>query len=354
MTMDNNQQAFLALVRAGLWETDVRLLPYNTINFSQVLRLAEEQSVLGLVTAGIEHVVDVKIPKMDVLQFVGQIIQLEQRNQAMNCFIGVMVDEMRKEGIYTLLVKGQGVAQCYERPLWRSCGDIDFFFANDEFEKAVDFFLRLNNATEVQNARYTKSFGIVIDPWFIELHGTLRNGLSTKMDKVIDEVQKNLFYGGYVRSWKNDKTTVFLPSPDNDVFLIFVHFVRHFYKEGVCIRQICDWCRLLWKFQNNVDSRILKSRIRRAGLMDEWNAFASLAVDYLGIPVEVMPLYSSLKKWHKKGNMIMSYILDEKKSGKIGQTLTVAKIFPWNTIKFLPSIFFHLNWLKIKERLLKK
>ncbi len=77
--------------------------------------------------AGIEHITDGKPQKKDVLQFIGRTVQLEQRNQAMNCFIGVTVEKMREAGIYTLLVKEQGVAQCYERPLWRACGDVDFF-----------------------------------------------------------------------------------------------------------------------------------------------------------------------------------------------------------------------------------
>ena len=170
------------------------------------------------------------------------------------------------------------------------------------------------------------------------------------MDKEIDAVQKDQFEGEKTRSWEDGKTVVYLPSPNNEVFLVFVHFVRHFYKEGVNLRQLCDWCRLIWTYHLELDVRVLEERIKRSGLMDEWRAFAAVAVDYLAMPVEAMPLYSAEKRWHVKGEKIMSYILDKKELGKIGQTLAIAKIFPGNTIKFSPSIFFHLNWLKIKER----
>ena len=53
---DNNLQAFFALVRDGLWEKEVLLVPYGEIDFAEVLRLSEEQSVVGLVAAGIEHI----------------------------------------------------------------------------------------------------------------------------------------------------------------------------------------------------------------------------------------------------------------------------------------------------------
>lgn len=350
-SLNNNTRAFLALVRAGLWEQDAHLLPHQDIEWREIYRLAAEQSVHGLVLAGLERS-DVKPPKELLLQWIGEVQQIEQRSKAMNAFIAAIVKKMRKKGIYTLLIKGQGLAQCYEKSLWRSAGDIDFFFSNYEYNKAVDYFLTQENAKQVQNAQYTKSFGVVIDPWFIELHGTMRNGLSTKMDREIDAVQRDLFYGGNVRSWTNGNTQVFLPGALDDVFLVFVHFVRHFYKEGVNLRQLCDWCRLIWTYRLDLDVRVLEERIKRSGLMDEWRAFAAVAVDYLAMPVEGIPLYSAEKRWHVKGEKIMNYILGKKESGKIAQTLAIAKIFPGNTIKFSPSIFFHLNWLKIKERVL--
>ncbi len=346
-----NKKAFLSLVKAGLWEKDVRLSQYKKLDYSEICRLSEEQSVIGLVAAGIDHVVDVKPPQPVVLQIVGESLQLEQRNRQMNCFVASVIEKMRKAGIFGLLIKGSGLAQCYERPFWRSCGDVDFFFSKSNYNKAVDFFLNEVSAKQVQNAKYTKSLGVILLPWFVELHGTLRNGLSTKMDKEIDSVQKDIFDYNNVRSWNNNGTTIFLPSPDNDLFLVFAHFVRHFYKEGVCLRQICDWCRLVWTYKQDFDVRLLESRLKRAGLISEWKAFASLAIDYLDMPIEAMLLYDDNRKWHKKGKQIMSYILDEKKKNKVGDVLAIAKIFPWSTIKYLPSIFFHLNWLKIKEKL---
>lgn len=60
MGLDKNQQTFFALVKAGLWEEDVQLAALGVTDFNEVYRIAEEQSVIGLVAAGIDHVVDVK------------------------------------------------------------------------------------------------------------------------------------------------------------------------------------------------------------------------------------------------------------------------------------------------------
>ena len=91
MHLDNNTRAFFALVKAGLWEQDVHLTSFNKIEFQEINRLAEEQTVVGLVAAGLEHVTDMKVSKEDLLQFVGRALQLEQRNESMNNFVGCLV-----------------------------------------------------------------------------------------------------------------------------------------------------------------------------------------------------------------------------------------------------------------------
>ena len=59
MAQDNNVKAFLALLRAGLWgkaDDNVNLNDnhYEGLDWGEVQKLAEEQSVVGLVTAGVE------------------------------------------------------------------------------------------------------------------------------------------------------------------------------------------------------------------------------------------------------------------------------------------------------------
>lgn len=52
----NNLEAFINIVKAGLWEKDIRLSYFGEIDFTSIYRLSEEQAVLGLVASGLEHV----------------------------------------------------------------------------------------------------------------------------------------------------------------------------------------------------------------------------------------------------------------------------------------------------------
>lgn len=365
MQLSNNQKAFLALVRAGLWEKDVRLSQYGSIDFNEILRLAEEQSVVGLVAACIEHVVDVKLPKEVVLQFVGQALQMEQQNIAMNEFVAKLIELLRGQDVYALLVKGQGIAQCYEKPLWRSCGDVDLFLSEDNYNRAKEILTPIASIVEQEYER-EKHLGMTIDGYVVELHGTLYCGLSPRIEKRLDEIKNAVFYDGEVRSWMNGKTQVFLPHADEDAVYVFTHMLQHFFKEGLGLRQVCDWCRLLWKYKDTLNHRLLDSRLGKMGLMTEWKAFGALAVEYLGMPAEVMPFYSLSRKWRRKATQICAFLLEVGNMGHnrdnshlekpylIRKTYSFGRrcsdlmkhglIFPLDPIRFFPAIV--LNGLR--------
>lgn len=299
---------FLSLVRAGLWEKDVRLLPYGDVDYAEVMRLAQEQTVIGLVTAGLEHVTDMKVPQVWALQFSGQTIQLEQRNKAMNSFVWELIDNLRRGGVYAILVKGQGIAQCYERPLWRASGDVDLILSEDNYQKAKKYLLPLSSSCE-EELKEEKHFSLTINDWIVELHGSLPSRISSKADRVLEEIQRCVFYNGSVSSWRDGQTVVFLLHPNENVVYVFTHILKHFFRGGIGLRQICDWCRLIWVNRNNIDEKLLMKRLKEMGFVSEWKVFASLAVDVLGMPSETMSFYSPSRKWRKKANSILNYIM---------------------------------------------
>lgn len=316
--MDNNIQAFFELLRAGLWEKEARLSKFEGIDYATVMELAEEQSVVGLITAGLERVVDVKVPKDVVLQFVGSTLQIEQQNKAMNEFIARLIEKLRKADIFALLVKGQGIAQCYEKPLWRACGDVDLLLSTNNFIKANAVLDKIADNKEKNTLKNVERMHqeYRISDWIVELHGTMHASLSRKIDKGIDEVQREVFYGGYVRSWVCGKTQVFLPRADEDVIFVFTHILQHLFLEGIGLRQICDWCRLLSRYRLELDVKLLEKRLRLMGLMTEWKVFAALAVNRLGMPAEEMPLFDARLRWRKKADRICFFVM---KVGNFGQ-----------------------------------
>lgn len=340
MRLDNNQRVFFDLLRAGLWGDQGAVQEFkssrvqDSVDWEKVYQLAQEQSVQGLVLQGIEELrakgIDVSVPKVLLLQWIGEIQIIEQRNKEMNVFVADLIERLRKNDIYAILVKGQGIAQCYEKPLWRACGDVDLLLSDTNYERASKFLTKEASSVDEENP-YNKHLAMTIDGWSVELHGSLR-GFITRIDHVIDEVQSDVFCGGNERSWQNGKTQVFLPAPNEDVFFVFTHILQHFYFKGIGLRQICDWCRLLWSYKESLNYGLLESRIRKAGIMKEWKAFGSFAVEYLGMPAEAMPYFDERRKMDdgrceidkhlkRKADRIMKFVLE---SGNLGHNRDIS------------------------------
>lgn len=368
VNLDYNRKTVFELLKAGLWGGQRPVQEFNSlkvqdsVDWEKVYQLAQEQSVQGIVLSGLEELkakgIELSIPKVLLLQWIGEVQVIEQRNKEMNVFVADLIEKLRKEDIYAILVKGQGIAQCYEKPLWRSSGDIDLLLSDSNYDRAKEVLLPLSSDIE-QEFTHFKHLGMTIKGWVVELHGTLHSRLSKRVDRMIDKMQGNVFFGGNVRSWDNNGTHVFIPAPNEDAIFVFTHILHHFYIEGVGLRQICDWCRLLYTYRDSVNYGLLESRIREAGLMSEWKAFYNLASRYLGMPDLGSRLVVHDSQFDKKADRILEFVMETGNFGHnrhnaYGKLVSLwhktkdfarhAQVFPLDSIKF----YFHFVWDGIK------
>ena len=154
---DNIQNAFLQLLKIGLFPFrgeggTVHNSLFKDVDWEKVYQLAQEQSVQGLVLQGIERIriqdSGVKIPKVLLLQWIGEVQVIEQRNKDMNAFVAELIEKLRRHDTYALLVKGQGIAQCYEKPLWRPSGDVDLLLSEANYKKAKELLLPISSSNK--------------------------------------------------------------------------------------------------------------------------------------------------------------------------------------------------------------
>ena len=102
--------AFFELLKTGLWGsvyTDIRI--DGTTDWKYIYQLAQEQSVQGLVLHGIEELraknKELNVPKVLLLQWIGEVQVIEQRNRAMNAFVADLIEKLQKGDVYAILVK---------------------------------------------------------------------------------------------------------------------------------------------------------------------------------------------------------------------------------------------------------
>jgi hypothetical protein len=353
-------EVFFALLRAGLWEHSIHFLPFVPVDFKGLYQLAEEQSAVGIIAAGLEHIEDMRVSKIDVLPFMKKVFSLENRNSSMNSFISKIMVQMKKAGISSVLLKGQGIAACYKRPEWRAAGDVDFLFDERNLALAKSLFYSLSNNKQCLDSK-NQHLGLTIDSWEVELHGNLHTGISRRIDSVLDSIQRAAFTDYSFSLWGDGESSVAVLNPDDNAVFIFTHFLKHFYKGGLGLRQICDWCRLLWTYRGCIDKSILERRLNEMRLVSEWKAFAAFVVDDLGMPVDSMPLYDSSRRWSRKALRIRAFILDVGNFGhnrdmdyygkypflirkaisfgrRLSDSMRHIAIFPLDSLRFLPQI----------------
>jgi hypothetical protein len=140
------------------------------------------------------------------------------------------------------------------------------------------------------------------------------------------------------------------------VFFIFNHFWHHFIADGVGLRQICDWVRLLHVNHGKINLDYLADVLNKMKLMKEWQVFAYIAVNTLGLPSEEMPFYDP--KYKKGGDKVLELIMQEGNFGyenqkgyqrpkgyfagkwysfkkSFSRNLKVLHIFPLETLRYI-------------------
>lgn len=196
--LDSNHKIFFELLKAGLFpvhgeggmvlgqakrQSRANDSLFKDVDWGKVYQLDQEQSVLGIVLHGIEELraknIELKVPKVLLLQWIGEVQVIEQRNKDMNVFVADLIEKLRKEDIYAILVKGQGIAQCYEKPLWRACGDVDFLLDDENYEKGKKFLSGIAQEVHKEND-FDEHFSVILNGWDVELHGSMRSMLPEK------------------------------------------------------------------------------------------------------------------------------------------------------------------------------
>ena len=289
--MDQAQSLFFTLLRSGLWGTvpDVSSFQPSAEDWKQVLRIAKEQTVIGLVAEGAALCPSGFVPEAVGLRLIGLCESIRRRNAQTNSVIASLVALFAEDGIPLFLLKGQGVACCYLKPELRMPGDIDLFVLPEDYQQSKKTLSKIGVRDEGEGLDKLH-YGAMHGDLEIEIHGTVHTSLGNRINGCLDDMQRELFEAESCRSLectgKDGSVRMKLPSPDFDALFVFIHLLQHFFCGGLGLRQLCDWARLLHCYRDSVDVPKLEARLKRMGVTSEWKAFMSFIVNYLSLPEE--------------------------------------------------------------------
>ena len=296
--MNRSQTQFLELLRAGLWGVAANADDFrpDSVDWRAVLRIAKEQTMMVVVTDGIETLPKELWPPKEVMMKLAMMrLKTEQAHMLLDSTIAQIVNALDAEGVHSVLLKGQGIAQNYRRPESRACGDIDLYTGLGGYERAFEIIEGLHegrphrDAAESIHHLHTNLNGVEV-----EIHRQTSFMHGKRMDAKFQEWTKQsldeLFGSGKLEVWDNGGTAVTLAPATYNAFFILHHAVRHMTTEGVGFRQICDWTMLLHRCHSQVDVEKLGKMLKELKMEKIWAEFGRLAVNYLGLPADELPL----------------------------------------------------------------
>lgn len=281
---------FFALLRSGLWNEVPERAPFvGGTDWEALHHLAFRQTVVPLVTDGLNRLPKELLPaepeRLD--PFLGDLMATSNRNRVLDAFIPKLFDALA--GIPVVLVKGQALAQDYPDPERRQPGDIDLLLLPSSYEAAKD--ILLPKATKVlEEERVVWHQGMRFRSIEVEVHGCISTLMSRKLDRKLAALLEEQFDGRPFPAVSIGGAEIPVPDADFNAVYIFVHFLQHYWSGGVGLRQLVDWMTFVTVHKRDIHPVVLEVRLKDLGLLRLWKVFTGFAQEYLGCPVEKLPL----------------------------------------------------------------
>lgn len=254
-------ELLLPLVRSALYgvplEDDVlqRLRHMGEDEWDSIIDLARKQTVTGLLYKALEQNSGALEISEDVaFRLVGSVSSILGRNSEMAEAEKAVLSMFEAHGLHPAVMKGSTCAARYPSPELRESGDIDLFFAGDEFSGAISV---LDEAGMQHQSSPDSSVVFIHGNCVVELH-----------DRYFDlHVPASVLPP--------------VPSAEAELLMLSAHILKHACSTGVGLRQICDFA-LAWDAYPG-DRDAIPGLFRRVGLLRWHRLLTSFIDDYLKV-----------------------------------------------------------------------
>ena len=293
LTQDE-QDIFFAIIRAAIWERKVECTIPESTDWNTLIEAFQTHSILGTVASTLIQL-SAKVPQLspyaDSILF-PYVANLTRTHIKQNAAIVEVFDRLESQGCHPVLLKGQGLSTLYPKTCVRSCGDIDIYVGEEEYEKActiINDMLGIDNAAadyHKQKLHYHIEKGSII----YEVHRkVVSHGKYVGNKDAINNITNNILTSEPLPEINIQSTTIKVPPTEFNTWYIFFHLYKHFI-HNIGIRQFIDWLFVI-KSNNDIDIQKLQTNLTTICLLKEWNELGYILTHYLGLPVDFFPLY---------------------------------------------------------------
>lgn len=311
-----NINTYLELLRAAIWGSEgVLCKEYSVKDVPKIVQLAAFQGTGPLVYDQLLKMPDLEISAELRMQMKQQCIMSMMQQQTMMPILSKAWTALEKIDIHPVLLKGLALAQYYPQPHLRLWGDIDLYVGQKQYHKACavlrDTFPGAKHPTE--EFEFLKHYNFVFGNTVLEMHRVSMTFAHPRDRKYYEQLEEQyLTKDGPTFEIEGQRITT--PEETFNVFFTFLHAWHHFVETGMNMKQLCDVAVLLHAKRQVINIKQLHEMLRKLYLLEVWQLFMYIIVDYLGLPQEESPFYTDQCK--ERAELLFKRILRESSARK--------------------------------------
>lgn len=296
--------------------------PKQKTDWNRVLELSDEQMLMPLICCAYKKNPSIGWPENRMQGHLKTSFSSMLTESARRSAIIGLLGKMEQEGIRTLVVKGFSIAENYDFPEARISADTDLYIAQEDEEKALEFFENQGFRVEPrwENGHHFVALHQIMG--LIEVHVQL-------YDEIVEEVwlanvdREKLICQPHKKISTPDGEYYTLGDTDHLIFLI-LHMIKHFILCGMSLRMMMDVVLFMRNKKDDIDFDRVWFVMNKLRYDTFLSSVIRAMVMYCGFSVEDFPKTGSYD-----ANKVEAILTDLEKGGWMGKNSFSERTESW-------------------------
>lgn len=312
--MNRVNQTYFSILRNYLWNHSSSI--GNIEDWENIIQLAAHQGTLPILADYALNQSEGNLPSSGQKMMMRQVaMQHMLHREKLHIYLRLVKECLDNAGIPFVVLKGDGLAALYPNSDMRSMSDVDIWVGLERFHEACRVLRTLPDVMteDKQEEEGTRHFNLHWEnaQYVIEVHPVTHAFPGKKENAHYQEWEKTNILCPHSTVLLNDEQYNIPPAGFNLLY-VFLHMWHHYLDKGLHVKQMIDWVLVLHDYAKNQSQQYnqqLCEELKFYHLIEPWQAFGWVAVNYLGLPANEMPLYNDDKRTKHQAELLLNYML---------------------------------------------
>lgn len=233
--------------------------------WAEIYELSQKQAIAGYLFPAIDKLSKLgqKPPSPLLYEWIALVEQIKQRNILLNRKCIELMRILEDAGFESCILKGQGNALMYPEPQLRQAGDIDIW-VNGKRDDIIGFCRSKAQKCEISyhHMQFPIWTAVDIEVHFIPSYAKVPR-YAKRTNTFFEKFQREEIDSGEMMS---EGDVMYVPSKKINLVFQMSHMARHFFGDGIGMRQVMDYYYLLKYTTGKVNTGAVVDDLRNLGL----------------------------------------------------------------------------------------